>query len=125
MSSKADIRDTLERIKADLRALEWLLDRKEEKQNGGRLLCDPSRALVVWDGKIIPLSRSQICIVEYLARRPGIVRTRSELISVLDYGSEEKALEHHIGKIRRAFRRADPGFDELQTVYGTGYRWGI
>jgi two-component system OmpR family response regulator len=58
-----------------------------------------------------------------LARRPGHVRSRGQLMEEAQIYVDEASISSHIKRIRRKFIEHDPDFDHIESVYGAGYRW--
>jgi two-component system OmpR family response regulator len=81
------------------------------------------RMEVQWDGQAIPLTVTELWIVHSLARRPGHVRSRQQLMDDANILVDDQTITSHIKRIRRKFKDSDPSFDKLDTVYGAGYRW--
>jgi two-component system OmpR family response regulator len=81
------------------------------------------RMEVLWDDKAIPLTVTELWIVHSLARRPGHVRSRQQLMDDANILVDDQTITSHIKRIRRKFKKADDSFDKLDTVYGAGYRW--
>jgi two-component system response regulator ChvI len=93
----------------------------------GRLVMDPARHKVFWDGKDVTLTVTEFLILEALAQRPGVVKSRNQLLDVAyqdDVYVDDRTIDSHIKRIRRKFRGADPQFDAIETLYGVGYRFG-
>ena len=93
----------------------------------GRLSIDASRHKVLWDGKAVSLTVSEFLILEALAQRPGVVKSRNQLMDVAyqdDVFVDDRTIDSHIKRIRRKFRAVDPEFDGIETLYGAGYRFG-
>ena len=93
----------------------------------GRLVMDPDRHKVRWDGKDVTLTVTEFLILEALAQRPGVVKTRNQLLDIAyheDVYVDDRTIDSHIKRIRRKFRAADPEFDAIETLYGVGYRFG-
>ena len=93
----------------------------------GRLVMDPARHKVLWDGKDVTLTVTEFLILEALAQRPGVVKSRNQLLDVAyqdDVYVDDRTIDSHIKRIRRKFRGADPQFDAIETLYGVGYRFG-
>ena len=93
----------------------------------GRLVMDPARHKVLWDGKDVTLTVTEFLILEALAQRPGVVKSRNQLLDVAyqdDVYVDDRTIDSHIKRIRRKFRGADPEFDAIETLYGVGYRFG-
>jgi two-component system response regulator ChvI len=92
----------------------------------GRLLMDPARHKVSWDGRDVSLTVTEFLILEALAQRPGVVKTRNQLLDVAyndDVYVDDRTIDSHIKRIRRKFRAVDSGFDAIETLYGVGYRF--
>ena len=92
----------------------------------GRLVMDPARHKVLWDGKDVSLTVTEFLILEALAQRPGVVKTRNQLLDVAyndDVYVDDRTIDSHIKRIRRKFRAVDPEFDAIETLYGVGYRF--
>jgi two-component system response regulator ChvI len=92
----------------------------------GRLVMDPDRHKVRWDGKDVTLTVTEFLILEALAQRPGVVKTRNQLLDIAyheDVYVDDRTIDSHIKRIRRKFRAADPQFDSIETLYGVGYRF--
>ena len=93
----------------------------------GRLVMDPARHKVLWDGKDVTLTVPEFLILEALAQRPGVVKSRNQLLDVAyhdDVYVDDRTIDSHIKRIRRKFRTVDGQFDAIETLYGVGYRFG-
>ncbi|RDE05134.1 response regulator transcription factor [Sphingomonas aracearum] len=92
----------------------------------GRLAMDPARHRVTWGGADVTLTVTEFLILETLAQRPGIVKTRNQLMDAAyqdDIYVDDRTIDSHIKRIRRKFRQTDPEFDAIETLYGAGYRF--
>jgi two-component system, OmpR family, response regulator ChvI len=92
----------------------------------GRLSLDPERHRVLWDGKGVTLTVTEFMILETLAARPDVVKSRSQLMDIAyqdDVYVDDRTIDSHIKRIRRKFRAVDPEFDAIATLYGAGYRF--
>ena len=92
----------------------------------GRLVMDPARHKVLWDGKDVSLTVTEFLILEALAQRPGVVKTRNQLLDVAysdDVYVDDRTIDSHIKRIRRKFRAQDSNFDAIETLYGVGYKF--
>jgi two-component system response regulator ChvI len=92
----------------------------------GRLSMDPARHRVTWDDRVVTLTVTEFLILETLAQRPGIVKTRNQLMDAAyqdDIYVDDRTIDSHIKRIRRKFRQVDNEFDAIETLYGAGYRF--
>src|SRR5262250_1470993 len=89
----------------------------------GALTLDAERMQAQWDGKIVLLSLTEFWIVHALARHPGHVRSRQQLMDAANVVLDDNTITSHVKRIRRKFQSIEPAFDAVQTVYGMGYRW--
>ena len=92
----------------------------------GRLVMDPARHKVLWDGNDVTLTVTEFLILETLAQRPGVVKTRNQLLDVAyqdDVYVDDRTIDSHIKRMRRKFRASDPDFDAIETLYGVGYKF--
>lgn len=92
----------------------------------GRLTMDPARHRVTWGGKPVTLTVTEFLILETLAQRPGIVKTRNQLMDAAyqdDIYVDDRTIDSHIKRVRRKFREVDTSFDAIETLYGAGYRF--
>jgi two-component system, OmpR family, response regulator ChvI len=92
----------------------------------GRLAMDPARHRVAWDGKDVTLTVTEFMILEALAQRPGVVKSRNQLMDVAyhdDIYVDDRTIDSHIKRLRRKFREVDDSFKGIETLYGVGYRF--
>jgi two-component system, OmpR family, response regulator ChvI len=92
----------------------------------GKLQMDPARHHVKWDGKSLTLTVTEFMILEALANRPGVVRTRDQLMDAAyqdDVYVDDRTIDSHIKRLRRKFREVDAKFAAIDTLYGAGYRF--
>lgn len=89
----------------------------------GLLAIDMNRMRVTWSGQPIDLTLTEIWLVHALARFPGHVKNREQLMAEASIVVDDSTITSHIKRIRRKFAQIDPKFDAIQTVYGMGYRW--
>jgi two-component system response regulator ChvI len=92
----------------------------------GRLVMDPARHTVLWEGRAVGLTVTEFLILEALAQRPGVVKTRNQLLDIAyqdDVYVDDRTIDSHIKRIRRKFRTVDSDFDAIETLYGVGYRF--
>jgi two-component system OmpR family response regulator len=89
----------------------------------GALSLSAERMEVQWGGQAVPLTVTELWIVHSLARRPGSVRSRQQLMDDANILVDDQTITSHIKRIRRKLKATDESFDKLDTVYGAGYRW--
>lgn len=89
----------------------------------GKLSVDAERLEARWDGHDPGLTLTEFWIVHALARHPGHVKNRQQLMDAARVVLDDATITSHVKRIRRKFETIDPGFDAIQTVYGLGYRW--
>ena len=125
------IKVLIERIRVQLRKKS--LNPIEETKNiisHGKLKLDPSQLECEWDGKQLPdkLTTTEFLIVQELAKRPGIIKERSQLMDIAyreDTDIEDRTIDSHVKRIRKKFKKVDQNFSAIETRYGSGYRWNI
>ena len=89
----------------------------------GALSIDGEKMQTTWTGAPITLSLTEFWIVHALARNPGHVKNRQQLMDAANVVLDNNTITSHIKRVRRKFQQVDPAFDAVQTVYGMGYRW--
>jgi len=125
------IKVLIERIRVQLRKKN--LNNIEETKNVislGKLRLDPSQLECEWDGKQLPdkLTTTEFLIVQELAKRPGIIKERSQLMDIAyreDTDIEDRTIDSHVKRIRKKFKKVDQNFSAIETRYGSGYRWNV
>ncbi len=124
------MRELVARIKVLFRRLQ--LNRQpgaeadEEILEVGDLRLDLRRYTAHWRGRPVALTVTEFLILNALARRPGHVKTRQQLMEEgypHDAYVSDRTIDSHIKRLRRKFFDADPDFDGIETVYGLGYRY--
>lgn len=92
----------------------------------GRLLLDPNRHACSWDGQAVRLTVTEFLLIEALARRPGFVKSRDQLMDAAyddQIYVDDRTIDSHIKRLRKKFRRVDKSFDGIETLYGVGYKY--
>ena len=125
------IKVLIERIRVQLRKKN--LSPAEETKNiisHGKLKLDPSQLECEWDGKQLPdkLTTTEFLIVQELAKRPVIIKERSQLMDIAyreDTDIEDRTIDSHVKRIRKKFKKVDQNFSAIETRYGSGYRWNV
>lgn len=90
----------------------------------GRLFMDPARHLVTWAGQPVSLTVTEFLILEALALRPGVIKSRNQLMDAAypdDVFVDDRTVDSHIKRMRRKFKQVDPSFEAIETLYGAGY----
>ena len=92
----------------------------------GHLTMDTSRHSSKWKGDDVRLTVTEFLILKDLAQRTGIVKTRDQLMDAA-YGEtiyvDDRTIDSHIKRLRKKFRVIDKKFDQIETLYGVGYRY--
>ncbi|NNE58606.1 MAG: response regulator transcription factor [Hellea sp.] len=122
-----------ERIKAVLRRASLtnielpVPDEDDQKiMKRGKLTLDPNRHACSWDGQPIRLTVTEFLILEALARRPGFVKSRDQLMDAAyddQIYVDDRTIDSHIKRLRKKFRKTDKEFDGIETLYGVGYKY--
>ena len=120
----------IERIRVQLRKKNNNLEENKNIISHGKLKLDPSQLECEWDGKQLPdkLTTTEFLIVKELAKRPGIIKERSQLMDVAyreDTDIEDRTIDSHVKRIRKKFKKVDNNFSAIETRYGSGYRWNV
>ena len=92
----------------------------------GPLHMDAARHQVLWHGEAVALTVTEFMILEALAQRPGVVKSRNQLMDAAyqdDVYVDDRTVDSHIKRLRRKFRQVAPDFDAIDTLYGAGYRY--
>ena len=120
------------RIRAVLRRAEMRGEAPDEADEQGqqivrgRLTMDTARHRVSWQGKDVTLTVTEFMILEALAQRPGVVKSRNQLMDIAyqdDIYVDDRTIDSHIKRLRRKFRAVDDDFAAIETLYGVGYRF--
>src|SRR5271157_1405009 len=92
----------------------------------GELTLDETKHQCLWKGKDIQLTVTEFLLVKALAQRPGMVKSRDQLIDAA-YGEnvyvDDRTIDSHVKRLRKKFRNVDGEFDQIETLYGIGYRY--
>ncbi len=89
----------------------------------GRLALDAQRMAVAWNGQPVALTVTEFWMVHSLARHPGHVKDREQLMRDAQMVVDDGTITSHVKRIRKKFLAVDGAFDAIETVYGMGYRW--
>ncbi len=92
----------------------------------GKLKLDPERHPCIWDGKQVTLTVTEFLILQALAQRPGVVKSRDALMDAAyddQVYVDDRTIDSHIKRLRKKFKLVDNNFDVIETLYGVGYRF--
>jgi two-component system response regulator ChvI len=92
----------------------------------GKLVMDPDRHACTWDGLQVTLTVTEFLILQSLAQRPGIVKSRDALMDAAyddQVYVDDRTIDSHIKRLRKKFKQADDNFEAIETLYGVGYRF--
>ncbi|MQP64212.1 response regulator [Niveispirillum sp. SYP-B3756] len=121
----------IERIKTLLRRAELAQGKGATPDPGqtlvrGELVLDGARHLCTWKGKEIDLTVTEFLLVKALAVRPGHVKNRDQLMDAA-YGEhiyvDDRTIDSHIKRLRKKFKTVDDDFQQIETLYGVGYKY--
>jgi two-component system response regulator ChvI len=121
----------IERIKTLLRRGELAQGKGATPDPGqtlvrGELVLDGARHLCTWKGKEIDLTVTEFLLVKALAVRPGHVKNRDQLMDAA-YGEhiyvDDRTIDSHIKRLRKKFKAVDDDFQQIETLYGVGYKY--
>ena len=122
-----------ERIKAVLRRAKLGSVETPKPQEGddtvirrGQLLLDPNRHACSWKGEPVRLTVTEFLILHALAKRPGYVKSRDNLMDIAyddQVYVDDRTIDSHIKRLRKKFRKSDKEFDGIETLYGIGYKY--
>nr|WP_194300884.1 response regulator transcription factor [Acetobacter oeni] len=121
----------IERIRALLRRNEVNRAEAAGESTGsllvrGSLSLDEARHRSQWRDQDVPLTVTEFLLVKALAARPGLVKSRDQLIDAA-YGDniyvDDRTIDSHIKRVRKKFRQVDEAFNQIETLYGIGYRY--
>jgi two-component system OmpR family response regulator len=120
---------SLPHLMARVAALFRRLDALQKPESGsrrivrGELEIDTDRMAITWRNQAVGLTLTEFWLVHALARYPGHVKNRQQLMDAAQAVLDDNTITSHIKRIRRKFVAVDPSFDAIETVYGMGYRW--
>jgi two-component system response regulator ChvI len=120
----------IERIRVQLRKRSGSNDEAKNLIKHGKLKLDPSQLECEWNGRPLPekLTTTEFLIVKELAKRPGIIKERAQLMDIAyrdNTDIEDRTIDSHVKRIRKKFKKVDQNFSAIETRYGSGYRWNV
>ena len=92
----------------------------------GNLRMDPERHTCTWKGESVTLTVTEFLILQALAQRPGVVKSRNALMDAAyddQVYVDDRTIDSHIKRLRKKFKSVDDSFEMIETLYGVGYRF--
>jgi two-component system response regulator ChvI len=92
----------------------------------GQLRMDPERHTCTWKNEPVTLTVTEFMILQALATRPGVVKSRNALMDAAyddQVYVDDRTIDSHIKRLRKKFKQAEESFDMIETLYGVGYRF--
>ncbi len=92
----------------------------------GALVMDDERHTCTWKGKHVVLTVTEFLILQALAMRPGVVKSRNALMDAAyddQVYVDDRTIDSHVKRLRKKFKVVDDKFDMIETLYGVGYRF--
>jgi len=113
------------RVQALFRRLDALArgSEKETVVSHGKLRIELERMRVTWSGEEVALTVTEFWMVHAMARHPGHVKNRDQLMREAQVVVDDATVTSHVKRIRKKFIAVDDGFDGIETMHGAGYRW--
>ena len=87
------------------------------------MIIDSQRMTINWQSKTVDLTITEFWMVFALAKHPGHVKNRQQLMIDSKIFVDDSTITSHIKRIRKKFYNIDQHFNCIETVYGMGYRW--
>lgn len=125
LTKDVSIHQILARVSALFRRVEALQKEytRSDTHQVGELTIDMHCMLVEWKGVKVDLTLTEFWILNSLARIPGHVKSREQLMQDANIFVDDGTVTSHVKRVRRKFESIDPEFACIDTVYGMGYRW--
>ena len=125
VTKDVSIPQLLARISALFRRVEAVAQAQapEDVLRRGSLALDAQRMTVAWKDHPVSLTVTEFWMVHSLARHPGHVKDRDQLMRDAEMVVDDGTITSHVKRIRKKFLAVDPAFAAIETVYGMGYRW--
>ena len=92
----------------------------------GQLRIDPERHTCTWKNEQVTLTVTEFLILQALASRPGVVKSRNALMDAAyddQVYVDDRTIDSHVKRLRKKFKASDNEFDMIETLYGVGYRF--
>ena len=125
----------IERIRVLIKRQEFFSKNKDAKNENsktnsvikGNFSLDKDKHMCKWKNKVINLTVTEFLIIQSLIENPGVVKSREQLM-IAAFGEEgknedDRAIDHHLKRIRKKIKINDKKFNEISTIYGVGYKF--
>lgn len=106
-----------------IKALDGQPQKEEKLLTINALKINLERLEIKWQDKIVDLSLTEFWMVHSLAKHPGHVKSREQLMDDASTVVDDSTITSHIKRIRQKFNQLEKNFDCIETIYGAGYRW--
>jgi len=126
MTKDISLTQVMARISALFRRIEALtknLEIQDEFVEVDGLKLDVNRFTASWNQQPLEVTLTEFWILNALAKRPGHVKTRDQLMEAAKAVVDDSTVTSHIKRLRKKIVLLEPNFDKIETVYGMGYRW--
>src|SRR4029453_17348199 len=123
------MRELIARVKVLLRRAALAGTREvapDGRLDAGSLRPDRQRYTASWQGRALALTVTEFLLLQALARHPGHVKTRDQLMQHAYPDNtfvSDRTIDSHVKRVRRKLEEIDPAFAAIETVYGLGYRF--
>ncbi|GAB3097568.1 proteobacterial dedicated sortase system response regulator [Aestuariicella hydrocarbonica] len=96
---------------------------EEDVVERGPLVLNMDRMAAYWNGQRLDLTVTELWVVHSLAKNPGHVKNRQQLMDAANVVLDDNTITSHVKRIRKKFLQVDGDFHCIETAYGMGYRW--
>ena len=113
------IKVLIERIKVQFRKRDQNAPISKNTIQQGKLILDPEQLECQWDSQALPdkLTTTEFQIVYELAKRPGVIKERSHLMTIAyreNNDIEDRTIDSHVKRIRKKFKKIDKNFAAIE-----------
>jgi two-component system, OmpR family, response regulator ChvI len=101
-------------------------DAQSEVLERGLLRIDSERHTCTWKNAPVALTVTEFLILQALASRPGVVKSRNALMDAAyddQVYVDDRTIDSHVKRVRKKFKASDVDFDMIETLYGVGHRF--
>jgi DNA-binding response OmpR family regulator len=119
-------KELVARVRAVLRRAEGLRSPSDLVRVGSDVELDEARMEARFGGRRVDLTRTEFQLVATMARQPGRVFTRAQLLNAVRgvaFESYERAIDAHIKNVRKKVEPDPRSPRFILTVFGVGYRF--